>query len=205
MNRVDARILIGGGLVLMGLLMLGERLGIFHGALEFFWGLVFLAAAGYFLFRFARNPALDWWAAIPGLALTGLAAENLLPRAFGDWSGFLFLAFLGMGFFAVYLSNRQRWWALIPGGVLVTLAFVTVLEDVLGVHDGGSFLFLGLGLTFLLVAVAASMRWAYVPGTILVAFGAILGTAYSGALDFLWPAVLVACGILLILRFAKTR
>ena len=59
MNRLDARIVIGAGLILMGVLMFAERLGIFRGALEIFWGLVFLAGAAFFVFRFARNPALS--------------------------------------------------------------------------------------------------------------------------------------------------
>ena len=87
MKRVDFRILIGAGLILMGALMFSERLGFFRGALDFFWGLVFIVAGAYFLYRFATNPTVDWWAAIPGCALAGLAAESLIPRMFGDWGG----------------------------------------------------------------------------------------------------------------------
>lgn len=205
MKRVDFRILIGAGLIVMGALMLLERLGLFRGAVDLFWGAVFLIGGAYFLYRFASNPSIDWWAAIPGFALVGLASESLLPRMFGDWGGLFFLGALGLSFFAVYLSGRHRWWAIIPGGVLITLAVITVLEEGLGVQETGGFLFVGLGLTFLLVAVAASMRWAYIPGVILLAFGAVLGTTYVGALDFLWPAALVVCGLLLIWRFARTR
>ena len=205
MKRLDFRILIGAGLILMGALMLLERLGIFRGAIDFFWGAVFLVGAAYFLYRFASNPTIEWWAAIPGFALAGLASESLLPRMFGDWGGLFFLGALGLGFFAVYLSGRHRWWAIIPGGVLITLAFLTILESRLGIQETPGFLFLGLGLTFLLLAVAASLRWAYIPGIVLLAFGAILGTTYAGALDYLWPAVLVVCGLLLIWRFARTR
>ncbi|HSR20977.1 MAG TPA: hypothetical protein VLL49_08685 [Anaerolineales bacterium] len=205
MNRIDQRIWFGAGLILVGALMFLERLGVLRGAVDFFWGIVLLAGAAYFLYRFARNPVVDWWAAIPGFALAGLSAENLLPRVFGDLGGLFFLGSLGLGFFAVYLSGRHRWWAIIPGGVLLTLAMLSVLENTLGASDSGGLLFVGLGATFLLVAVAASMRWAYIPGFILLAFGAILGSASSGALDFLWPAALVVCGVLLIWRFARNR
>jgi hypothetical protein len=203
MKRLDYRILIGAGLIVLGALILLERLGLFHRAVDVFWGGVMLVAGAYFLYRFAIDPRGDWWAAIPGTALAGLAAESLWPRALGDWGGLFFLGALGLGFFAVYLSGRERWWALIPGGVLLTLAFISVLTDQLGVEETGGFLFLGLGVTFLLVALLASKQWAYIPGVILLAMGALLGTAYAGALDFLWPAALVICGVLLIWRFAR--
>ena len=122
MKRVDFRILIGAGLIVMGALMLLERLGLFRGVVDLFWGAVFLIGGAYFLYRFASNPSIDWWAAIPGFALVGLASESLLPRMFGDWGGLFFLGALGLSFFAVYLSGRHRWWAIIPGGVLITLA-----------------------------------------------------------------------------------
>jgi hypothetical protein len=110
---------------------------------------------------------------------------------------------LGLGFFAVYLSGRERWWAIIPGGVLLTLAVISVMTDQLGIEETGGFLFVGMGVTFLLVALLASRQWAYIPGVILLAMGALLGTAYASALDFLWPAALVVCGVLLIWRFAR--
>jgi hypothetical protein len=203
MKRVDYRILIGAGLILLGALMLLERLGLFTGALDVFWGGVLLVAGAYFLYRFASDPKGQWWAAIPGTALAGLAAESLWPRILGDWGGLFFLGSLGLGFFAVYLSGRERWWAIIPGGVLLTLAFISVLTDRLGIEETGGFLFVGLGITFLLVALLASQQWAYIPGVILLAMGALLGTAYAGALDFLWPAALVIAGVVLIWRFAR--
>lgn len=203
MRQLDYRILIGAGLVALGGMMLLERVGLFRGALDVFWGGLLLIAGAYFLYRFAANPRVDWWAAIPGTALAGLAAESLWPRALGDWGGMFFLGGLGLGFFAVYLSGRERWWAIIPGGVLLTLAGITVLTEQLGIQETGGFLFVGLGITFLLVALVAGRSWAYIPGVILLAMGALLGTAYAGALDFLWPAALVIAGAVLIWRFAR--
>jgi hypothetical protein len=203
MRQVDFRILIGAGLIVMGSLLFLERLGLFPGAIDVFWGVIFLAGAAYFLYRFATGPTVEWWAAIPGFALAGLAAESLIPKSLGDWDGLFFLGSLGLGFIAVYLSGRHRWWAIIPGGVLITLAVITVLEASLGDQGTGGLLFLGLGLTFLVVAMAASMRWAYIPGVILLAFGALLGTTQAGGLDLLWPAALVVCGLILVWRFAR--
>ena len=206
MKRFDFRILIVAGLILLGVLMLLERFGIFHGAADFFWGVVFLAGGAYFLYRFAINMRGEWWAAIPGFALIGIGADNILPGILGNWTGLFFLGFLGLGFFAVYFTERQeRWWALIPGGVLVTLGITSVLSDVYGAPETGGFFFLGLGFTFLLVAVLASMQWAYIPGIILLVMGALLGTSFAGALNYLWPAALILAGLLLIYRFVRRQ
>ncbi len=205
MKSLDTRILIGAGLILLGALMLLERIGLFRAVVEVFWGLLFLVAAGYFLYRFIGDPRGQWWAAIPGFALAGLGAEVLLPPVLGDWGGVFFLGALGIGFFAVYLSERSRWWAIIPGGVLVTLAFITFLSDRLGVAQTGGFLFIGLGVTFLLVAALASMQWAYIPGIILLVLGAAVGTLNAGAFSYVWPATLVLAGILLILQFVRKK
>ncbi|MBI1855017.1 MAG: hypothetical protein HYR93_04000 [Chloroflexi bacterium] len=205
MKRFDFRIWVGAGLILLGILMLLERFGLFRGAADLFWGLVFVAGGAYFLYRFAANMRGEWWAAIPGFALLGIGADGLLSHVVGDWSGFFFLGLLGAGFFAVYLSDRGRWWALIPGGVLVTLGFVSVLTDVYGARETGGFFFLGLGITFLLVAILASLQWAYIPGVILLAMGAVLGSSYAGALNYIWPAALILAGLALILQFLRPK
>ncbi len=203
MKRFDWRIGIGAALVLLGGLLLLERAGVLPGGVEVFWGAAFLVVAAYFLYRFATDSRTDWWAAIPGFALLGLAAESLPPAVLGNLHGMFFLAALGFGFFAVYLSGRERWWAIIPGGVLITLGFVAVLTTRFGMLDNGSILLAGIGVTFLLVAVLANMKWAYVPGVVLLALGGLIGAAFPGALGLLWPAVLVAAGLILIFRFAR--
>ena len=203
MNRINFRILIGGALILLGVLMLLERFGIFRAATDIFWSVVFLAGGVYFLYRFALDMRGEWWAVIPGLALIGVGASIVLP---GQWAGLSFLGFLGISFFAIYLSNRQRWWAIIPGGVLITLGIIAVLADAYGARETSGFFFLGLGLTFLLVAVLASMQWAYIPGVILLLMGAVLGyTSMTGALNYVWPAALILMGLLLIFQFARPK
>lgn len=205
MKRIDFRILLGAALILLGLLLLLERIGLFHGAADLFWGVVFLAGGAYFLYRFFNNVGGEWWSAIPGFALVGLAADSLLPRIFGNLGGLFFLGFLGLGFLAVYFSGRERWWAIIPGGVLLTLGFVSVLSNIYSGRDTGGFFFLGLGLTFLLVAVLASMQWAYIPGVILLVIGALLGTPFIGSLNFIWPVVLIFGGLILIFQFLRQK
>jgi hypothetical protein len=205
MKQFDWRIVIGAALIVLGCLMLLERLGFFRGAIGVFWGAAFLVGAGYFLYRFAADSRGDWWAAIPGFALAGLAVESLLPSGMWALHGLSILGLLGLGFFVVYLSGRERWWALIPGGVLITLAFISVLENTLGGGNTAGILFAGLGLTFLLVAILAGRQWAYIPGVVLLALGALLGAALTGAVGLLWPVVLVAAGLIMVLRFAIKR
>jgi hypothetical protein len=203
MNRINFRILIGGALILLGVLMLLQRFNIFSGAVDIFWGAIFLLGGAYFLYRFVLDIRGEWWALIPGFALIGVGASVVLP---GQWSGFSFLGFLGISFVAIYLSNRQRWWAIIPGGVLITLGFVAALADMYGARETGGIFFLGLGLTFLLVAVLASMQWAYIPGVILLLMGAALGyTPFEGALNYVWPAALILIGLLLIFQFVRPK
>jgi hypothetical protein len=203
MNRWSVRVWIGAALILLGLLMLLERFGLFQGVTNLFWGLIFLAGGAWFLVRFATHTRSEWWAAIPGFALLGLAADSLLTGLLGSWSGFFFLGAIGLGFFAVYFSGRRRWWAIIPGGVLLTLGLVSVLGDAFGVQETGGLFLMGLGLTFLLVAVLASLSWAWIPGIILLVIGAFIGTPFGGTLNYAWPIALIAGGLLLILQFVR--
>ena len=203
MNNWNYRVWIGVGLIVLGVLMFGGQFGLFQGLANLLWGLILLAGAAYFLYRFASNMQAEWWAAIPGFALAGLGATVLLSGLLPQWSGFFFLGLLGLGFFAVYFARRDQWWAIIPGGVLVTLGFIAVLSDVLGGRDTGGILFLGMGLTFILVAVLASLQWAWVPGIILLVFGALLGLPFGGVVNYFWPAALIIGGVLLILGFAR--
>jgi hypothetical protein len=205
MCRTNFRVILGGALIFLGLLMLLERVGILRGATDVFWGVLLLGAGGFFLYRFATAPQAEWWAAIPGSALAGLGIQSLLPRSLEAWDGLFFLGLLGLGFWAVYFTDRERWWAIIPGGVLVTLGSISVLGNLFGDAPTGGFFFLGLGLTFLLVAVLAAMQWAYIPAAVLILMGVVVGTPFSGALDFVWPVVLVGAGLILIYRFFKAR
>lgn len=203
MNRINFRILIGGALILLGVLMLLQRFNIFNSAVDIFWGVMFLAGGIYFLYRFTLDMRGEWWALIPGFALIGIGASSVLP---GRWSGLAFLGFLGISFLAVYLTDRQRWWAIIPAGVLITLGITSVLTNVYGARETGGFFFLGLGLTFLLVAVLASMQWAYIPGVILLLMGVALGYSPTvGALNYVWPAALILIGLVLILQFTRPK
>lgn len=212
MKRFDFRTLLGGGLILLGGLMLLERVGVIRGATDLFWGAVFIVAAIFFLFTLFQNPRGNWWAIIPAMALLGMGGEAILPEAFSSWGGGIFLGALGLAFFVIYATDRARWWGIIPGGVLTTLAVVATLEENITANamGSGTVFFIGLGLTFLLVAILPNpvgrMQWAYIPAVVLLLMGGLLGsTTTAGLVDYIWPAALIMAGLLVIFGFFINR
>lgn len=212
MKRLDFRLFVGLGLLLLGGLMLFEQAGWLRGASSLFWGAAFWVAAAYFGWFFFQAPGERWWAVIPAMALFGLGGSAILPVFFEGLGGGFFLGALGLAFFIIYATDRSRWWGIIPGGVLLTLALVATVDEsrFLGQVDSGSLFFFGLGLTFLLVALlpnpVGQMQWAYIPALVLLAMGAFLGNQMtSGYADYLWPAALILAGLLVVAGFFFKR
>lgn len=208
MKRFDPRIIIGTLLILAGGLGFLQAFGFLRDASDVFWGLVFLAAGGVFLFMFAGGFASGgWWAAFPGFILAGIGVLILLPDALEDIGGAVFLGAIGLSFWVVYLTGRDRWWAIIPGGIFFTLAVVSALPDrFLGGTDSGGVFFLGLALTFLLVALLANMRWAYWPAGVLGVFGTFLFfQSQIYLLSYVAAAALICVGAFIIVRSLRSR
>ena len=197
MKRFDYRILVGAALILGGILMFLDRIGVLKGATDFFWAGILAVGAAIFLFWFFSDRS-KWWAAFPGFALAGMAASSLLLDRIG-WGGLAFLGGIGLGFWAAYFSDRKRWWAIIPGGVLLTLGITSVMGDSYGVMDSGGVFFVGLGITFILVALLAKMRWAFIPAAVLLLLGFFLGTPFVGAMEYIWIGLLLVAGAILVL------
>jgi hypothetical protein len=193
-------------LILLGGLLLLEKVGVLRGASSLFWGVVMLLAAGSFLVVFAREPRMRWWAVIPGLALAGMGVSEFLPASLEVLSDSIFLGAIGLAFILVYLTDTNRWWGIIPGGVLATLAIVANFEQ-REIGNTASLFFVGLGLTFLLVAIlphgkAGSMQWAYIPAIVLVVMGAMLGSQVTaGMADYVWPGALILVGLVILVGF----
>ena len=203
MKRFDYRILVGAALILGGILMLLDQTGVLRGAADLFWAGILAIGAAIFLFWFFSDRS-RWWAAIPGFTLAGMAASSLLLDRIG-WGGLAFLGGIGVGFWAVYLSDRRRWWAIIPGGVLLTLGVTSVMGDAYGVASSGGVFFVGLGLTFVLVALLAKMKWAFIPAAVLLLLGFFLGTPFVGAMQYLWIAVLLVAGVVMVLSAVRSN
>lgn len=205
MKKFDFRTIFGGGLVLLGGLMLLERMKILSGAAGLFFGAALFLISLYFLSMFFKDTRGRWWAIIPAMALLGMSISSVLPEFISDVGGGVFLGGLGLAFFIVYFTDHARWWGIIPGGVLSTLACVTIL-DYTDTMNTGSIFFLGLGVTFLLVALLPNpfgkMQWAYIPAGVLVLMGALMGSqATAGLSGFVWPVAMILMGLAVIANF----
>jgi hypothetical protein len=125
---------------------------------------------------------------------------NILPGS--DWTGAIFLGCIGLAFWFVYLRRQDQWWAVIPGGVMLTLALVTGLDNFIDWSE--VVFFLGLATTFLLVAVLPNngqdTRWAYIPAGILAILGLALFAPIQNIMLYLWPVLLIALGIYILVR-----
>ncbi|MCL5996036.1 MAG: hypothetical protein M1546_08265 [Chloroflexi bacterium] len=206
MRRYDMRLLWGLLLIAGGALFLLENLGILPLG-GYVWALLFAVGGLTFLGVFSADRA-NWWAVIPGLTLLGIGMTIALSIAFpeqvGAWIGAGFLGMIGLAFWIVYLTNREFWWAIIPGGVLVTLAMVAGIAPFWGGFETGGLFFLGMGLTFALVGVVPTpqgrMTWAFIPASILTLMGLLVMAAATSLINYIWPIVLIAFGVVLLWR-----
>jgi hypothetical protein len=209
-TQSNKQVFWGALLILLGVLLLLQAVGVLGALNDLAWSLLFVTAGGVFLYIFLSAVQERWWAAIPGFALLGLAAavlfSRIAPPALSGLSGALFLGSIGLGFLAVFVTNPRHWWAIIPGGTLISLAGVTALDVVRAEFlNPGSVLFIGLGITFGVLGALSgylnqNLRWAYIPAAILLIVGFVIATPFAGALTWLWPLALIALGAYLILR-----
>ena len=209
MKRNTFRLLTGGALVLMGLLVLLEEMGIIP-SVNWFWAAIFIFSGIAFLVVYARNRS-QWWALIPGMTLAGVGVTMLLPPPLSYLGGAITLGAVGLSFLLIYLSTRENWWALIPGGALLTLGAISLATPYLPDLALGALLFFGLALTFFFVAVLPNpygrMTWAFIPSGILLLSGLlILSARFQQYAVYVWPLVLIGGGIyLLFLYFRRSR
>jgi hypothetical protein len=212
MKRLESRVLWGLLLIVGGILVLLESLGVLAVG-DIVWPALMGSASLVFLLLFLRAPRTNWWAAIPGFVLLGLTGtiiiDDLIPGTQGDWGGAVFLGGIALGFWAVYLASPENWWAVIPGGVLLTLALIAGLSSVFeGLEMGGVFFF-GMGLTFALLAILPTpegrLTWAMIPAAALLLAGALVFAAAAQLINYLWPVLLILGGLYLLYRAFGSR
>lgn len=205
----NSKLIWGIVLIVGGFFFLLQQFSIFSFVSDLVWVALFAGGALFFVGWFLRNPRLNWWAAIPGFTLAGLATVSLIDQfninALSDLSGPLFLASIGLGFAVIFLVNPEMWWALIPGGVMMTLAVVAYVDEVGMGIDSGALLFFGLGLTFAAIGAlpgrhGKSNRWAFYPAIALLAMGFLIAFSMEYSIQYLWPILLIGGGLLLIGR-----
>ena len=128
MKSANASIIAGVVIIVLGVLLLLDRVGIMDTA-SFVAPLIFAAVGVVFLALFIRRRA-NWWAAIPGSVFLGLAAVITTAQLTGGaWGAAFLFVFMGAGFAAVFLREPGNWWALIPSGVMFTLAVIVALPQ----------------------------------------------------------------------------
>lgn len=206
----------GGLLIVAGVLLLLQNLGLFGSVMSMIWLLVFGAGGAVFLYGFFSQREKMWWAAIPGCTLFGLAGailmSEIMPAGMEFLAGPLFLGSIGLGFLMIYFVRHDAWWAIIPAGVMGTLAVVAATETSdleLGELVSGSIFFVGLGLTFLVVALlpgeTQQRRWAFIPAAVLLAMGFLVGTPFINAINYIWPVALIVGGGVLVWKALATK
>jgi hypothetical protein len=212
MKRLDVRAIGGILLIIVGILLLLQNLGVFEVIIALIWASIFAAGGLIFLYMFLTDRA-NWWAVIPGFALLGIAAlialDELWPQVGGAVGAALFLGGIGLAFWVIYFQKREFWWAVIPGGVMLTLALVAGLESVFEGAEMGGVFFLGLGLTFGLLYFVPTpygrMKWARIPAAVLVAMGVLITVAAAGGIGYLGGAILILVGLYLLFRMFRPK
>lgn len=203
MNRA-ARYLVGATvLIVVGVLLLLQNLGVIVGAENVFWTLGFFAGAVIFLSIFVFSPRAQWWAVIPGMVLLGLGIMVGFGESLGQFGGAVFLIALALSFWLVLLTNRAQWWAVIPAGVLTSVAVVSALPERIGGFEKGGILFIGLAATFGLVALLfrrEHARWAMWPALILLVVGLATFLSSAHLLNWVWAVGLILVGLYLVVR-----
>jgi hypothetical protein len=211
MNTSARRIFFGAALILMGGLLLAQQ--IFH--LELHLGglmvaVFFAIGAAVFLYVLIQRKE-NWWAAIPGMVLLGLAVliagSQFFQPFFNQFGGGIFLGFIGLAFLVVLLVKHDNWWAVIPMGVLFTLAIVAAFGSMLNGFASGSIFFMGLAVTFAAIGfmpVGRNEKWPWIPAGICGAIATMLlftsGQFMQSFAGLIWPGLLVLLGIYLVVR-----
>ena len=211
MRRFDVRSVGAILLIVVGILLLLQNLGILVGIVALIWSLIFGAGGAVFLYVFLTDRT-HWWAIIPGFGLLGLAAlialDQFWPRVGDVLGGTIFLGGIGLAFWVIYFLNREHWWAVIPGGVMFTVALIAGLDSLFEGAEMGGVLFLGLGLTFGLLSLLPTpqgrMKWALIPAAVLLVMGLLITAASTGILEYLWPAALILVGLYLLFRMFRS-
>ncbi|MFQ5612874.1 MAG: hypothetical protein ACE5H9_12145 [Anaerolineae bacterium] len=201
MKRNKYNSLLGLALIVFGVVLLINNLGLFGNLSAILWGGLFGAAAvAGFVAYF--NQRRQWWLLIPSFTMAGTGGAIVagsLPGLPGELAGGVFLLALSLGFWAIFLLHSENWWAVIPGGVLAVVAFVMAFSAFASDEFVAPLLFVGFGLVFGILWLARShygTGWAAYPAAALGGFGAVLAllTGFDGTPGLLPALVLIAIG-----------
>jgi hypothetical protein len=206
--KLNWRILLGVIVLVFGGLLLLQQLNVIsiHGDIWTFIISAFFATAGAAFLVVLISNKKNWWAAIPGMTLIGLAlligSTTLFPSLADDLAPAIFMAFIGAGFWIVYLLDHKNWWALIPGGTLLSVAALIAVGSSGNGNLGVGLMFTGMALTFGLVALLPNggkhLNWAFIPAGVLLVMGFSFLFSVGSWFRYLLPGGLILVGIVLI-------
>jgi hypothetical protein len=214
--KLNWRILLGVIVLVFGALLLLQQLNVIaiHGDIWTFIISAFFATAGVAFLLVLISNKKNWWAAIPGMTLIGLAfligSSILFPGlASADIAPAIFMAFIGAAFWIVYFLDIQNWWAIIPGGVLLSIAALIAVGSAGNGNLGVGLMFTGMALTFGLVALLPNggkhLNWAFIPAGVLLVMGLAFLFSVGSWFRYLLPGGLIVVGIFLIVLTVLRR
>lgn len=201
-------------LLLAGVYLLLNNLGVIGPWGNFIWGALFAVVGLGFLVWFITDRE-RWWRVIPGFTLLAAGAVIMLEAqniALGNWSGGIMLFGMAVGFWALLLRGSEFWWATLPAGVLTVTSVLVGLGARLSGQMWTALMLIGLGLVFVLLYLVRfgqkDTHWAIVPASWLIVLGLV---TFIGALELpavlakWWPILLIVLALaylvlLLVLR-----
>lgn len=207
MERINARLVGGLALILLGGVLLFQNIGFLQPG-DLFWGLLFLLA-GILLISIFLNNRPNWWLLIPSYVFLGISCLLILgfflPKVENILGGSIFLAAIALAFIHIFIVEKQNWWALIPAGVLLTLSVVTGLDNLLRDVEVGGLMFLGMGITFAVLPLLPipqkkEMKWAWIPAGVLFLIGFFILGINQGYLQIIGSVLMIILGVFFIFR-----
>ena len=199
--KLKPRILIGGIVVAVGILLLFQSFNLLEGGAGSIiaagiWGALGLTALYYFY------KSKQFWWGILGFMLVVMMISNLLdifnmPAVTRD---LITLCGFGCGFIGVYIANKKNWWGVIVSGMMFSVAATIWTQAYAENIPVNGIFFIGLGVTFILLYLLSikdrQMNWALIPAAIFLLLGA--GQSY-GLADLLGPIIILLAGIVVLL------
>jgi len=189
--RNRTRIALGLVLILLGSVLLAERVGWLVGREAPVWTLV-TGCVGVVFLVLAASGRRSWWAFIPAcifLAVAGLtyvSAHRLLPEDVAT-GGFLFFG-VALPFWLIFLARRRSaGWAAIPASVLTFVALGVGIGPVAGERWSGALVIWSIAAPFWVVYLTNRQHWwAIIPAGAMTTIGVTPLVAET------WPGQMVA-------------
>lgn len=201
--RVAAGVLI----ILVGIVLLVHQLGWIELSGDF-WGISFMLVGGVIFLTLYFSDRAQWWPLIPGGILASWGVASLLgklglPAALVSVVGMFGSA---GGFLAIYWMDRKaNWWALIPAGVFVLVGIAGFIGSSVGEDWTATIVLWGIAVVFAYLYLRDRRQsWPLIPAGVLALVG--LGVGPLGKSGwFIFPALLIVAGVLIILRTVLKR